>query len=206
MISPFVFALLSPFTSALINIFDKYVLSHKVKHPLSFTAMAGIASLCLGIVLALFLDWTGISWRSILPATGSAVFFALWTYLYYFTFSQADASHVQGIVFTYPLLVALLSFVFLNERISMMGYFAVILILIGVFLLSQRIKKSGAPLQLWMLGIMIGCGAGAEFLIKIATTNLPTAHSISINGIVIGLLLLPAFLHRHDDSVDGNAM
>ncbi len=115
-------------------------------------------------------------------------------YFYYFVSKKADVSYVLGIYYIYPLLVALLSFLFLNEVISFIGYFGAGFTVLGVVLMSLRVKKMKFTLSLWMLGVMIVTGAFSEFFVKVATNELSLWHGLAINNLAMGAVFLPALL------------
>lgn len=186
------FALLSPFIWALVNVFDKYVVSHKVKYPLGFSIIAGFFYLLFGAIIALFLDWSDTSKIEMLWPALAGGLLGIQLYFYYFVSKKADVSYVLGIYYLYPLLVALLSFLFLNEVISLVGYLGVGFTLLGVIIMSVRVKKMKFTLSLWMLGVMIITGAFSEFFVKVATNDLSLWHNLAINNLAMGAVFLPA--------------
>lgn len=70
------------------------------------------------------------------------------------------------------------------------------LTVMGVMLLSARIKKLKFSLSLWMLGIMVTTGAFSEFFVKVATNNLPLAHNLALNNFGMGIVFVPALLWK----------
>jgi len=189
------FAFLAPVIWGFMNVFDKYVLAHKVKNTLGFVVVTGIANLLFGLGLGLSLEWPELKAEQLLYPIMAGIFFGIQFYFYYLILKKEDVSYMVGLVFTYPLIVALLSWTFLAERLSLIGYLGIILILVGVVLLHGRLKLH-LETKLWMLGTMILLVAGSEFFIKIATTTLPALHGIAINNVMISLTLFPGLLHQ----------
>ena len=183
-----IFAILSPIIYAAMNVIDKYVLAHKVKVTLSWAAVAGVVSLLFGVILALFLKWDGITLKALLFPASAGTLIGFSFFLYYLTMKEEDASHVTGLIYTYPVLVAILSFVFLGEVISVVSYIGMALTLLGVIMLSVRIKKIKVKASIWMIALMILIVALNEFFIKVATTNISALNGTAVNMIFMGIV------------------
>lgn len=187
----FVFAILSPFIWGTMNVLDKYIVSHKIKHILGFAFIAGMVNLFYGMVLALFLDWNGIGWKEMVIPGIVGFVMGLMFFFYYFMIQKDDVSTVVGFIYLYPLVVALLSFVFLHEVLSFLSYVGILLVMSGLLLLVFRRTKRLSGL--WIIigfAVMIGVN---EFLIKVSTSSLPTWHAVAVNTIVMGLTVFCSF-------------
>ena len=115
---------------------------------------------------------------------------------YYIVLSKHDVSHVIGLVYIYPIIIAILSFLFLNEKLSLVGYIGMIITLAGVLLMSVQIKNLKISIALWSLAIVAVTSALNEFLIKIATNQIYWLHGAAINSIVMGLLVMPLLFNK----------
>lgn len=193
---PLIFAIISPFIWGTMNVLDKFVISHKVKNPLSFTIVAGIVNLAIGLILAIFVDWTNIAMIDLLFPAIAGLIFGSQFFIYYYMLEKEDVSDVIGFVFVYPVIVAILSFFFLNEKLSLVSYLGMSFILLGVILLSVKGKNLKLKVSLWMIFLLIIIVAVYEFLIKMATNNLPELNGLSISCIFIGLAILPGLLNK----------
>src|SRR5262249_52990992 len=116
------FAFLAPIFWALMNVLDKFVLSEKVKNPLSFAAVAGIVNILYGFILALTLNWSNIGLQDVFSSIATGALLGLQFYVYFTILKHEDVSHFIGLTFVYPAIVAVLSFLFLHEKISATGY------------------------------------------------------------------------------------
>jgi transporter family protein len=183
-----IFAITSPLLYGLMNILDKYVVAHKVKKPLSFAVLAGILYIPTGLILAAFLNWTGYTFIDYLFPILSGLIIGVNTFVYYAILKKEDASSTIGLMYVYPLLVAFLSFLFLNEKLPLIGYLGVGLILFGAIMLSVRIRKIRLQTSIWLLASLIICVALDEFFIKIATNHLPEWNGLAVNIIALGLV------------------
>jgi len=196
MISAWFFAFTYPLVWAFMNILDKYVVTRKVKQPLSFAVLAGIVNILFGILLGIFLDWSNIGIKDMIFPAIAGIFLGLQFYIYFLILQKEDAAPMVSFVFVYPILIALLSYIFLGEVISVIGYFGMFLILIGVVALSFRIKKIKLEIGVWMIILMIILVAAYEFFIKVATINIPEFNGMAISGVALGLTILPALLYK----------
>jgi drug/metabolite transporter (DMT)-like permease len=194
---PLIFAIVSPFFWGLMNILDKGVVSYRVKSPLGYTVVAGVVNLAIGSVLAVTLNWTNVAIADLLFPALVGVLLGSQFFLYYYMLSKEDVSSVIGLIYIYPIFVALLSFLFLKENLPLLSYVGMCFILLGAVMLSVKAKKINLKVSLWMVFSLIVVVAVYEFFIKIATTNLPVLNGISITHICIGLLILSALVRRN---------
>ncbi len=193
---PLFFAFLSPAIWAFINVFDTCVLKSKVKHVLSFAVISGIVNILVGLIMVSFLDWSGYSFFDLKFSILAGAMLGLQLYFYYHILAKHDASNAIGLVYIYPIIVALLSFLFLNEKLSLLGYLGIFITLIGVVSMTIRLRKLNISMGLWSIGVVAITSALNEFFIKVATIQLPEWHGASINLIVMGILVLPALLKK----------
>lgn len=190
------FAIISPIFYALMNVFDKYVVSHKVKSPIGFVAVVGLVNLALNTFIALSLNWTEVLPKDILFPALSGILIGVAAFFYILLLEKEDMSHVIGFVYTYPLLIALLAFIFLNEKLSMVAYFGVALIITGTLLLSLRFKCVHLETNILFIILLVITTALNEFFIKIATNTIGVWQGIVINNIFCGLTLLCVLFHK----------
>jgi len=94
-----------------------------------------------------------------------------------------------GFIYVYPILVALLSFIFLKETLPQYGYVGVAFIIIGVLLLSIRIKQVHLDTCIWFIIAIVLLTAVDEFFVKITTTHLSASQGFAANGIALGIAL-----------------
>jgi len=124
---------------------------------------------CQLVAIIVFLPWTIIEWNSSqMNGTGLMIILAsmllhgLYVILLAATYSVGDLSQVYPIMRgTSPLLVPLLGVTLLNEKLSFIGWFGVISIVLGIALLSnikfkrKELSLSKAPLLALAVGICI---------------------------------------------------
>jgi drug/metabolite transporter (DMT)-like permease len=198
MILALVFAVISPCVWAFMNVLDKYVIAHKVQKPLSFAAVAGLANLTIGLVLAVFLNWSHVQFKDTIFSIISGILFGAQFFFYYLILQKEDVSHFVGLLYVYPIIIAILSFFFLHERLSLLSYLGMVITLGGIVILSVRVSQLKWQSGIWMLISMIVVVSLYEFNIKVSLENLPELNGVSITGIFAGLTALTILFKREN--------
>lgn len=189
--NPWVFALLAPAVWGFMNVLDKYIIVHKVKHPIGFAAVAGMVNITLGLILALFLDWSSINALSLIFPIISGGLLGMQIYWYYQAIKDVDASYVLGLYYIYPVVVTFLSLLFLKEILNWVSYLGIACVVAGVLLLSVRARALKMKLSLSTLGIIVFLGAFSEFFVKVSTNTLPLWNGIALSSIAVGAVWIP---------------
>jgi drug/metabolite transporter (DMT)-like permease len=189
------FALLSPIIFGLMNVWEKYVLSHRVKSTLGYTLPVAIANISFAVIVGSFLSWSGISWTDALFPALAGMLLAAQIWVYYPILQKEDVSHILGFAFLYPILVALLSFLFLNEKLTLWAYVGASLTILGVLLLSIRAKQARFQAGALYIALMIILIALNEFFVKVSTSSVNGWHGVVISNTALGVALLFGLLH-----------
>ncbi len=185
----FFLALLSPLFWAATNLIDKYIISRKVTNEITYLPVFGLANFIFGVVLALVLDWSVIHPSMLFFPAIAGIAYAVGTVFYLRLLKREDVTHVIGLVYLYPVLVAVLSFIFIGEQLSWFGYLGMALVLMGIFLLYTRMKKINLQTSIWFIVAVIFSSALQEFMIKLGTTTISPWHGLAISEVVLGCCL-----------------
>jgi uncharacterized membrane protein len=118
------------------------------------------------------------------------ILWAIILMVYYFALYKEDVSEIVGIDYSYPIIVAILSFFILHETIGIMGYIGLLLIILGVFNLQKRMSEISLNVNVWILIAMPFLTGLYEFIIKVSTINIPEFNTLAINSIVAGMILI----------------
>lgn len=188
MISALLFATLSPVFYALINVYDKYVVEHRAKKPLSYAVIDGFMILLFASVIALFLDWSAVPMNALAVPLIMGIISGASSWLYYFIIIKEDISHVVGIIYTYPILVAMFSFLFMSEVIPLIGYMGMLISITGIVLLSTRLKKI-KRITIIYLALLVLFITVVELLAKVTTNSMPAINGAIINAGLMGLIM-----------------
>ncbi len=190
------FAILSPAIWGLMNVFDTYIAQLRVKNIIGFAMVSAFTNIIFGFILALFLSWNTYTISDYFFPILAGLVMGVQICFYYFMLSKHDSSHAVGLVYIYPIIVAILSFLFLNERFSLLGYLGMAIVLIGVLLLNVRIKKLKINLAIWSISV-VAIGAGFhEFFAKIAVSQISAWNGTAINSLVMGWFALILLLKK----------
>jgi uncharacterized membrane protein len=196
MVSAFIFAILSPIFYALMNIVDKLIITNKVKNVISYIPIIGIATLFYTSIFGLFLDWSGIQLTSFILPIIVGIIAGIQTYLYVTVLQKEDAANFTGLTYMYPIFVALLSYIFLKEIISMTGYVGMFLAIIGSIMLSVRLTKENMKNSFFKLIIFAISIAVIELLIKVITNNIPETNGMVITYVSYSITSLFFLFHK----------
>lgn len=177
------------------NVIDKYIIHKKVKHATGYTVVVGLATLLIAIGIGIFLPWDGVAFSDLWFPLIAGVALGLSAFCYIILLENEDVSHIIGLIYVYPLGIALLSFLFLGERISWQGYVGVILTIAGAFFLSVRMKKVNGAVRFLPLILVIVFEVINEFSIKISTGHVGIWQGVVVNNISLGSTLLFGLFH-----------
>lgn len=120
------------------NIVDKLLVGKYLKDSYVLTLFSGISPLLLsiGILFTNKLSWLGLTPISIIILAGAIQIIAVFGF--YKALSKEEVSRIIPLFQLTPILVAILSFIFLKEVLSVKQSIGFILILLGGFLISIK--------------------------------------------------------------------
>jgi len=190
------FAFLSPVIWAMMDLIDEYIIDNKSRYPLGFAFFVGMANVLLGIILALFLHWGSFSIRDYWPSAVSGFFLGIQFLLYFWMLKKDDVSNVIGFSYFYPVIVSVLSFLFLHEVLTASIYIGMGLIMFGIALIYLRTMKNKLHIVFWIILSYALSIAFYEFFIKVATTKIAEINGLAINSIFLGLAIFPLIFFR----------
>lgn len=164
--------------SGILSIIDKKTVSKYTPTFASFGLVIGIGSLIMSIGAFLFAP---VSSDLMLKQAGTA--FAsglLWgsgLWLYMFVLRTGEVSRVSPVFHTYPALVAVLGVTFLGERLSWIGWIAVMLTIAGAIIISSKgvPATQGRLLDRFFALLMLASllAAAGQIVSKYALNNAP---------------------------------
>jgi len=197
----FVFALLAPIAFAICNIFDKYILTKKLRDPFSYNIIA----MMLGIIPLIFLPFLlnlTFDFSSLL-AIFYGISFAFLYVIYNKAMMKEEASRIISLMYTFPIFVTILSSIFLQEFLSTEKYLGIALLVLSAFLISY--KKMGKKFTISIAIVLIlfyAFGtASMKVLTKYALNNIDywSFFSWSLVGDLLGafLLLIPSKIRKN---------
>lgn len=159
----FLFAIAGYFLNAVVNVADKFLLGQRpVTKPPVYTFYIGILSIFAFILAPFGLAWPGFFQFSIALVAG--VLFLLFLLNLFQAVDINDASRVFTVVGgLMPILILVLSFTFLDERLSARQILAFFLLVLGGILILVKKEKLGAGfiggLKFVVLAILFGASS-----------------------------------------------
>lgn len=156
----------------------------------------GFAVLILGIMMKLQGQSFVLKKKEILPLAVGGLLFAASSLFLFTSYQHMDAGIASTILFVYPVMVAVIMFLFFRERVSLMTVFSILLALSGIFLLY---KGDGGE-TLSMLGMLLVMFSSLSYAIYIVGVNQSSLKSMSTSKLTFYALLfgLSLFVVRLD--------
>ena len=135
-----ILSILAAFLWAITALINKFVLSHEMHDPILATIVDGFNVFVLFIV-ASFIFGKGIliPFYLILISLLAGFSYISAAYFYYSAVKKGEISRVTSFLSISPIFVLIFAFLFLNERLTMLNYLGIMLVVSGSFLIS--IKK-----------------------------------------------------------------
>jgi drug/metabolite transporter (DMT)-like permease len=189
-------AIVSPILYAFMNVVDKHIADKRAKNINVYPVLAGLAVIFYGLIMSFFLDWNGISLQDLIFPILVGVCSGLTLYVYFIATKGSDVSHFIGFIYLYPVIVALLAFIFLKEVIPFLGYLGLAVVLLGVFLLYRRHIRFGSKKIILIILLLVLLFGLQEFFIKISVSNAPVLNSFVISLFADGFVISLSFFRK----------
>ena len=137
-----IFALISPLCYAVANIFDKFILDKRVKNFYAYMVITGFFYMIPIALVWYFVGFPPVDRTTVIIVFLAGICYGLVHFLYYYVLTKYEVSRIVGLFYMYPAFVALLSFILINERLTLTHYLAILLAAGGaVFLGIERHKE-----------------------------------------------------------------
>ena len=149
-----VFAAASAFTFALVSVLDKILISDHVGSGKIFVAGVGGAQVLLGIATLPLATFSGFDASVITVALLSGVFSGTYLIGMFIIMESQDVSRVVPVVSTYPIFVAFLAFLFLDEHVSIFAWACVIVTVVGAAMVSLATKSINSTEGVGILALL----------------------------------------------------
>ena len=193
-----VFAAASAFTFALVSVLDKILISDHVGSGKIFVAAVGGAQVLLGIATLPLATFSGFDASIITVALLSGVFSGTYLIGMFIIMESQDVSRVVPVVSTYPIFVAFLAFLFLDEHVSIFAWACVIVTVVGAAMVSLAPKSINSTEGVGILALLFLLLASmsfglSQFLSKTIAEEMTMWTQFSLRafggGITCGLLI-----------------
>lgn len=187
------FAILSPALYSTNNYIDKFLLEKYEINPILLAIYTGVISFFVAILLIIFVGFPIVDVQSSVLITLSGVLTALYILPYFKALSTDETSRVVPLFQFVPVMVIILSFIFLGETFSMKQYLGAILIIVAGFLFTVEKFELGIfklRSAFWFMLLSSFLFALSIVLYKFGVKEISFWHTLIFEclGIILGAL------------------
>lgn len=177
-----IFAILSNTLFGLTNIFDKFFNTKKIKSAYSFAFLLNFAFFFIYLTSLFFVKDKLVFGRVIVQASISGVFwFLMWIFLFK-AMQKGEASRVSAIFFTQPVFSALIAVLFLNEKLSLVDWLGILMIVVGAFMVTWERKSREKIVNIAYIYALIAAVLSSTGN-AVAKDAMVTMSSVALNAI-----------------------
>ena len=142
-------AILSAAAFAVVNIVDSHLLSKRMPSLRALLLLIGCFQLFYGLLIFwIFPLPAGIGVLPVLVAVASGIFRSTAATIMLYNLRREDVSRVIPVVYTYPIIVAIIAVLFLGEILAYLQWLAIIIVVAGAVMVSLQQSPSGATIWL----------------------------------------------------------
>lgn len=134
----------------------------------------GFAVVLLAVMLKLQRQPLALERSEVLPLVVMGILFSASSLFLYISFLYMDAGLACTILFVYPIIVALIMFVFFHERLSFVGIFCILLALTGILLLY---RGDGTISSGGVLLVLLSSLSYAVYIVGVNKSSLKRMHT-----------------------------
>lgn len=183
---------------SLVIIIDKHAITDEMRDPILAATISGFTLFLFFSLFSLFSDPLSLPLNIIAFSFLTGVCYITAIYFYYQTAKREEISRINSVVQCYPIVVLILSLLFLGELLSPVKYLGIVLLIAGAIIIS--IKKGTSIKRLTILLALSSMlfYALRSFFLEIATA-FPLLQVLSwagLGGLLVGAVLLAAH-HPH---------
>ncbi len=193
-------ALLSAAILAIVNVLDSHLVSKRFPSLRSFLLIVGIIQIAYGLSLALLQPLPdGVSSTHVGYAVLSSLVRTAAIIILLDALQHGEVSTVIPVVYTYPVFVAIIAFVFLGERLEWQQWLAIAIVVVGVVLISMRRAPSRIQIGRTRSALVMLCSplfACADVMGKVALEQITFWNLFWIGAAVMGGVFVAVSLRR----------
>ena len=148
----------------------------------------GFAVLILGILMKVQRQSFALKKNEVLPLIVGGLLFSASSLLLFLSYKHMDAVIASTILFVYPVMVALIMFLFFHEKVSLLTVFCILLALSGIGLLYKG--EGGETLSLvGMLLVILSSLSYAVYIVGVnhSTLKLMSTAKLTFYALLFGL-------------------
>ena len=185
---------------AITSLINKFVLSHEMRDPILATIIDG-ANVFVLFIVASFIFGKGIliPFHLIIVSLLAGFFYVSSAYFYYSAVKKGEISRITSFLSISPIFVLIFAFLFLNERLTMLNYLGIILVVSGSFLISIKKDHSKYIFSAAFFVTIISALfiALRDLFFKFASLQIEVLSILFWIGVGSGLASLSLFVRHH---------
>lgn len=186
--------------SSTANVIDKYLLENKVKNPYVPVIVDGVLALFFALVLFLFFPIASMDGITLVACIVSGALFTLVLIPYFKAVQSDEVSRIIPLFNLLPLLVLLVSVLFLGHVFSLIQYGGIILLLAGAIIISIRdIRKPRVGPGFFFAMLVVIIGTSNTLLVEHLVGNIDFITVFFYGRIGGFLAAIPLFLLNRKD-------
>jgi drug/metabolite transporter (DMT)-like permease len=177
------------------SLINKFVLSKEMQDPILATIIGGFIISMLFIISSIVVERNIlIPSYLIFIAFLAGIFYVISAYFYYSAMQKGEVSRVASFISLSPIFVLIFAFILLDERLTILNYAGIMLIVLGSFLISIKKDHSKYILsKVFLIAILSALfSAFRELLVKFVTIQVSFWSVIFWLG--LGVLVSSIFL------------
>ncbi len=172
------FALGSTVAFAVVSALDKIIIQRHTPNAWTFISMVGFTQLLLAVVVLPWVSWSGYGSWDVAVGYASGLTSGAYLVLMFWVMGRQDVSRVIPVTSTYPIFVAILAALLLDETIGALAWVGVLITVVGASLMSlgptARTSDRGRG-ELLAFGLLILASLGfglSQFLSKVVAEDM----------------------------------
>jgi len=188
-------AVLSAAIMGMVSVLDSHLLSRRMPSLRALLLPAGVLHLCYGLVtLAIFPLPAGVGIWPVLAAAASGILRTIAVILMFNILTREEVSRVVPVVYTYPVLVAIMAVPLLGETLGYLQWLAILVVVAGAVIISAekrppRVTGSvGRPFLLLFVSSL--CIALGDVASKYALNTISFWNGFSLAAICMSVIFL----------------
>lgn len=134
----YIYALITPTLYSVSTYVDKFLLEKRIRNPLAVTALSGVLSGMLGIVVASITGWRSVGGAGIWVLLSAGFLLIIYLIPYYEAMKREETSRVIPLFGFVPVFTLIMSSIFLHEGMGVRQIIGMLIVVFGGFLLSVK--------------------------------------------------------------------